>query len=75
MLSADEITGNFDIGCYAFLIERLRELRLQCFWKVSVLRRGAMLVMTHKTERESIFVKSPVEFAKMEKNIVDWASS
>lgn len=71
--SSDD-TGEYDLATYAFCCERMEALRLPCLWKITPLRKGAMLIMNRNDEHESIFVQSPKALKTSEQVIIDWAT-
>src|SRR5579863_8279012 len=73
-MGSPDDTGNFDMGTYAFVVEKMQELRLPCFWKVTPLKEGAMLNMTRPGENERIYIQSSVAMRQWIQVIVDWAT-
>lgn len=69
-----ETTDSYDCDTYAQVLERLTYLRLNCFWKVNLLRKGAMMMLNKNGEQERIFVKSFEAFLKMEDSLIKWAN-
>lgn len=72
-MPSPEDTGSYDMLTYAHLFEHMEKLRLPCFWKITPLRKGAMLVMEKCGEHERMFIESPNAFLKLTQTIIDWA--
>lgn len=73
-MASPEDTGSYDMLTYAHAFEQLEALHLPCFWKITPLKKGIMLVMEKGGEHERIFVESPTAFSKWSQVIVDWAT-